>query len=424
MDNKEYRRLFLAVQSYIEDNYATELAGMLDTGEGANFQRNIIRQYLFSKGLADEKLETRLFEDLAGTGCLAPLLSNRGLREININSHERIQADIDGKEKQISDTFLSPESEVDILKRILSRDGKIIDDTKPGVKASLDNGTRIAVLKYPIVEKSVGAVASIRRVNHGLLSENQIIRTKATAQIMDFLYLCIRHGVSICFAGRTGSGKTTTANWLLSKIPRSRRLVTIEEGSREFNVDGAISLISHPELGFDLSTLLDYALWFHPDFIAVGEMLSYEAFVAQETARTGHTVITTTHSNSAESTYRRMLTLAQRFPGQHLDKDTLMELMVEAFPIIVYMKNCDDGQFRIMEVMEGESYSPATGIKHRSIFRFVVTDNEYRGNTVIIHGQHIQKNGISDRLQQVLYDNGARESDVEKYAKSRGEIAV
>ena len=54
-------------------------------------------------------------------------------------------------------------------------------------------------------------------------------------------------------------------------------------------------------------------------------------------ARTGHTVLTTIHSNSCEATYRRMCTLCKR--KYDIKDETLMALVTEAFPIIVFTKN-------------------------------------------------------------------------------------
>ena len=52
----------------------------------------------------------------------------------------------------------------------------------------------------------------------------------------------------------------------------------------------------------DQDMLLDMALRFNPEIICVGEMRGAEAYAAQEAARTGHTVLTTIHSNSCEAT--------------------------------------------------------------------------------------------------------------------------
>ena len=69
----------------------------------------------------------------------------------------------------------------------------------------------------------------------------------------------------------------------------------------------------NPSLDIDQDLLLERVLRKHPDVIGVGEMRSAkEALSVAESSRTGHTVVTTIHSNSSESTYRRMMTLAKR----------------------------------------------------------------------------------------------------------------
>ena len=93
----------------------------------------------------------------------------------------------------------------------------------------------------------------------------------------------------------------------------------------------------------------------HPDVIGVGEMRSAkEALSVAESSRTGHTVVTTIHSNSSESTYRRMMTLAKR--KYNMADDILMQIMVEAYPIVVFTKQLEDGSRKIMQIIEGEDY--------------------------------------------------------------------
>lgn len=90
----------------------------------------------------------------------------------------------------------------------------------------------------------------------------------------------------------------------------------------------------------DQDMLLDMALRFNPEIICVGEMRSSEAYTAQESARTGHTVLTTIHSNSCESTYSRMRTLCKR--KYDMDDEVLMDLVTEAFPIVVFTKQLEN----------------------------------------------------------------------------------
>ena len=59
---------------------------------------------------------------------------------------------------------------------------------------------------------------------------------------------------------------------------------------------------------------------------------------------------TTIHSNSCNRTYRRMMTLAKRKYSR--DDAGLMEIMVEAYPIVVFTKQLEDRSRKIMEILE------------------------------------------------------------------------
>ena len=108
--------------------------------------------------------------------------------------------------------------------------------------------------------------------------------------------------------------------------------------------------------------------------IGVGERRSAkEALSVAESSRTGHTVVTTIHSNSSEATYRRMMTLAKR--KYNMADDILMQIMVEAYPIAVFTKQLEDGSRKVMQIIEGEDYLDGRLI-YRPLYQFDVTDNQ------------------------------------------------
>jgi pilus assembly protein CpaF len=217
-------------------------------------------------------------------------------------------------------------------------------------------------------------------------------------------------------AGATSSGKTTVAGWLLTTIPDNKRIFTIENGSRELALvrkkDGKVvnSVIhtltrssENEKQNVDQDSLLDMALRFNPEVICVGEMRSAEAYTAQESARTGHTVLTTIHSNSCEATWRRMATLCKR--KYDIADDTLMSLVTEAFPIVVFTKQLENKQRKMMEIMECEILPDGTR-SFRTLFQFHITENRMDGDKFIINGQHMPVQGISQSLQKRFLENG------------------
>ena len=190
------------------------------------------------------------------------------------------------------------------------------------------------------------------------------------------LAVLLRFRVAIFVTGSTGSGKTTRIIWILSTFPNENRIVTIEDGCREFdqvkedaeenvlnNVFHTVNRVSDdPKQNYDQERLLEFALTCDPDVVCVGEMKSAEAFAAQEAARTGHAVITTTHANSCKATYYRMVTLCTQ--KYDMGDKTLYNLVTEAFPIVLFVKKLEDNSRRVMEITECEILEDGTRQLH------------------------------------------------------------
>lgn len=417
-----YDQVLEDVQRYFAENHASTIA---EAGEGnaeraTSLLKELMEHYIVKRkyaldGLSTKELCSKLYEDMAGYSFLKKWIYKPGVEEVNINAYNDIEViESSGRSIKIPDKFSSPQHAIDVIRRMLNACGMVIDDTMPSIVGFLDKNIRISVDKTPIVDADVGVNASIRIVNQQTVSEEKLLNSgSATAEMLHFLTACIRYGVSVCIAGSTGSGKTTIMAWLLSNVPNNRRLITIEEGSREFDLvkrdaqgnilNSVVHLLTRPSenpaLNINQDFLLERVLRKHPDVIGVGEMRSAaESLSAAESSRTGHTVCTTIHSNSCNSTYRRMMTLAKR--KYNMDDSILMQIMVEAYPIIVFTKQLEDRSRKIMEIIEGEDYQDGRLIAH-SLYKYEVEDNvtDDRGETRVV-GHHKKIGLISDSLKK------------------------
>ncbi|MCM1214942.1 MAG: CpaF/VirB11 family protein [Lachnospiraceae bacterium] len=434
-----YEQVLEDVQRYFSENHASTIAG---AGEGDSERasavlKELMAQYLVKRkyaidGLTSGELCARLYEDMAGYSFLKKWIYADGVEEVNINAYNDIEVIMNsGRSIKIPDKFSSPQHAIDVVRRMLNACGMVIDDTMPSVIGFLDKNIRISVDKAPIVDAEVGINASIRIVNQHTVSEQKLLESgSATAEMLHFLIACIRYGVSVCIAGSTGSGKTTIMAWLLSNVPDNRRLITIEEGSREFDLirrdkDGNIlnSVVhlltrphENPSMSINQDFLLERVLRKHPDVIGVGEMRSAaESLSAAESSRTGHTVCTTIHSNSCESTYRRMMTLAKR--RYNMDDSILMQIMVEAYPVVVFTKQLEDRSRKIMEIIEGEDYRDGK-LLYRSLYKYEVADNVTDENgTAHVVGSHRKTGTMSDTLKKRLLDNGISHKELQEFLK-------
>ncbi|MEG2421006.1 MAG: type II secretion system protein E, partial [Oscillospiraceae bacterium] len=125
-------------------------------------------------------------------------------------------------------------------------------------------------------------------------------------------------------------------------------------------------------------------------------------------------VLTTIHSNSCEATYRRMVSLCKR--AVDMSDATLMDYVTEAYPLVVFCKQLENKQRRLMEIMECEILPDGTR-QYNPIFRYHITENRYENGKYTIEGYHQQERNLSPSLQRRLIDNGMPQSQLEKHLK-------
>ncbi len=420
-DEKDFSAVLADVQEYISAHYSA-----LITGNNANAKtqmKRYITKYIQERrisvgGVSGDKLADALYTEMAEFGFLTKYIFGTGIEEIDINSWRDIEVQYsDGRTVKLAERFDSPEHAVNVIRRMLHLSGMVLDNASPIVLGHLSKNIRIAVLKSPIVDEDVGVSASIRIVNPQSMQKDDFVRSGMAAEpMLDFLSLCVRYGISVCVAGATSSGKTTVVGWILTTVPDNKRIYTIESGSRELALvrekDGkVINSVIHTltrdsdndRQRVDQISLLDMALRFNPDIVVVGEMRGAEANAAQEAARVGVAVLTTIHSNSCEATYRRMVSLCKR--AVDLSDQTLMDYVTEAYPIVVFCKQLENKQRRMMEIQECEILPDGTRV-YRPLYQYIITENRMEDGRFIIEGHHEQVNSISDSFARRLLENG------------------
>jgi pilus assembly protein CpaF len=384
------------VQLYLSDHYRgifKEIEGVSNEQKKeqilAYISEALRKEKCPDTGIAENLLLERLYLEIRENSFLTEYLEMPEVEEITVNSFDDVQISYNnGKKEPCAEIFNSPAHSKTVLTKMLRESGMLIDESNPIARGHLRDMVRITAYQYPVIPESAGSAMSIRLINPQKLTKEDFINLgTATEEMIDLLTSLFVSGVSMVSIGATGSGKTTLMSYLLSQIPNDQRIITIENQVREFNLvrrdehgvvlNDVLHLVTkeyegQPERNIDQETLLEYALTSNPDVICVGECKSAEAFTAQEAARTGHTVITTTHANSCHAAYDRLVTLCSQ-KKYNLDEKTLFNLMTEAFPITFFLsKDKRDNVRRVTEILECESGIGVGGKRtFRTLYRYI-----------------------------------------------------
>jgi twitching motility protein PilT len=159
----------------------------------------------------------------------------------------------------------------------------------------------------------------------------------------------------VLVTGPTGSGKSTTLAAIIDKVNRSRRghIMTVEDPI-EFLHEHRGCLVNQREVGADthgFRAALKHALRQDPDVILVGELRDLETIsVALTAAETGHLVLATLHTQSAQDTITRVVDVFP--PEQQQQVRTQLAATLQGVVCQTLVKTSDgNGRAAAVEVM-------------------------------------------------------------------------
>lgn len=433
----DYWSLKNKISSYVStgDNNAA-----LADNKANIYLKGIIQKYLYDnkytvEGMTEEELIERLYNDMAELSILTKYLKNSdNLEEININAWDDIVLTyVDGHKEKIAEKFESPEHAEDIFRRMLHISNVVVDNRTPTAEAQLlEYKARATVMVAPIVDSDVGVSASIRFLHPQRVDRKQLIKGgSATSEMLDFITLLVKYGVSIVVAGETSSGKTTTLNAFVSTMPNDMRIFVVETGARELylrkfdknnncinNVVNTLARQTEEKISsVTQKDLLIKALRYNPEIIIMSEVRGDEVVPTIEAAQTGHTVCTTIHSRGGQAAHFRMANLMANSSQANISD--CMRNAVQAFPIIIYVKRLQDNSRKIMDISECICSMGDNGkleYKYQSLYKYEIEDTvEDENGKFHIDGKFKKVSRISKNLEETLINNGIPTNELKRF---------
>ncbi len=287
-------------------------------------------------------------------GPIAELMSDPTVEEIWINSPQRIFVARNGK-SQLINLVLTSDSVRQLIDRALIWSGRRLDLSQPFVDARLPDGSRLHVA-IPEITAEHWAV----NIRKHLMRQKSILDLAAmgvmSEEIAAELSSAVKSGLNILVSGGTQAGKTTLLNALIAEIPRTQRVITIEEvfelqpmvpdlvqmQTRSANLQGTGAI--------SLRQLIKEALRMRPSRIVVGEVREAEALDLLLALNSGLPGMGTLHANSARDAITKLQTLPL-LAGENISHKFIAPTVASAIDLVVQVSLAVDGARRLIEIV-------------------------------------------------------------------------
>ncbi len=304
--------------------------------------------------LPDPEVSALVAGVLARIGGLGPLegfLADPDVSEIMVNGGGSVWLERSGLIERV-DLCLDRPTVEGLVERIVAPLGLRVDRTVPMVDARLPDGSRVNAVVPPLAVD--GPCLTIRR----FASRRIGLGAVAAPAVSALLRWAVAARCNLMVSGGTGVGKTTVLNALAASIPRTERVVTIED-TAELQLPGehVVRLEARPANAdgvgaVSVRDLVRNALRMRPDRIVVGEVRGAEALDMLQAMNTGHEgSLSTCHANAPDDALRRLETMAL-MADIDLPLVAVREQLRAAVDLVVHLGRRADGGREVQRVAE------------------------------------------------------------------------
>jgi pilus assembly protein CpaF len=325
-----------------------------------------------------------VFADAIAT-LLAPigdLLRDPSVSEIMINGPHEIFVEKKGLVYKVPNKFSDDEALTAAFRAVAQSVGRVIDSDNPRLDARLPDGSRIAVVLPPMAK--AGVTVAIRKFSEEKLGLKDLINFGSLSpEGARFLDCCMYLGKNTLVSGGTGSGKTTMLNVLGGRMPKTQRLLVIEDAAElQIKAEHVVRFETRKEnkergvKEVSIRDLMESALRLRPDRIIVGEVRGPEALDLLNAMGTGHEgSMGTVHANTPVDACTRLETLC--LMGEtRIPPDAIRKMVGSALQLIVQCSRYHDGGRRVSHISEVLGVDEHGRYVVRDIFRWVQTGKD------------------------------------------------
>lgn len=302
-------------------------------------------------------LRKKIYDSIKGFDILQDIIEDDEVTEIMINGPDNIFIEKNGELTRYNGKFSSHERLVDIIRQIVSRVNRRVNEASPIADTRLSDGSRVNVVLNPVALD--GPAVTIRKFPKEVISMDKLIELNSLDKdVAEWLRMLVVSGYNIFISGGTGSGKTTFLNALSGFIPKDERIITIED-SAELQIKGIDNIVrlevrqenDEGENGVTIRELIRAALRMRPTRIIVGEVRGGEALDMLQAMNTGHDgSLSTGHANGPKDMLTRLETMV--LMGVDMPVSAIRGQIAAGIDIIVHLGRLRDKSRRVLEIVE------------------------------------------------------------------------
>ena len=310
-----------------------------------------------------------------------------------------------GKIEQLNQKFASREKLLDVIQQIVAECNRVVNESSPIVDARLQSGARVNVILPPVALN--GPLLTIRRFADTAITMETLISWKSISREMaEFLKKLVQAKYNIFISGGTGSGKTTFLNALTAFIPKTERIITIED-SAELQIQGIANLVRLETRNANVEgcvpvtirDLIRASLRQRPDRIVIGEVRGEECIDLLSAMNTGHDgSLSTGHANSSIDMLSRLETMV--LMGMDIPVAAIEKQIASAIDIFVHLGRLQDKSRKVLEISEVKGYENGQIVLH-PIYQYVEKEGKGEKNVTwervgeLIHQDKLKLQGLA-----------------------------